>query len=64
MSKISVKRRKFEIKRKKERRRKLKKLKEKYFVTTNKEEKERIIEKIKKIAPHLSIEEYLGIKQK
>jgi len=60
MSKISQKRRQFEIKRKQKRRKKLKKLKEKYFLAKSKEEKEKIIEKIKRISPHLSIEEFLG----
>ncbi|MCD6528579.1 hypothetical protein J7K44_03015 [bacterium] len=59
MGKISQKRRKFEIKKKKKRREKIKKLKEKYFAANSKEEKEKIIEKIRRIAPHLRIEEIL-----
>lgn len=64
MSKISRKRRQCEIKRKRKRRKKLRKLKEKYFTTNSKKEKERIIEKIRKIAPHLPIGEILGVKKK
>lgn len=60
MSKISKKRRRFEIRKKRKRRTKIKKLKEKYFQTKSGKEKEKIIEKIKKIAPHLRIEEVLG----
>lgn len=59
MSKISQKRRKFEIKRKRERQKKIKKLKEKYLRAETEEEKERILKKIYKIAPHYPIEETL-----
>jgi hypothetical protein len=59
MSKISQKRRQFEIKRKRERRKKIKKLKEKYFKAKNEKEREKIVEKLRKIAPHLRIEEIL-----
>jgi len=59
MSKISPKRRQFEIRKKRKRREKIKKLKEKYFQSQSKEEKERIKEKLKKIAPHLRVEEIL-----
>ena len=55
MGKISQKRRQFEIRRKRERRKKIKKLKERYLAAKSKEEKERIIKKIKRIAPHLRI---------
>jgi polyribonucleotide nucleotidyltransferase len=64
MGKVSPKRREFEIKRKRERRKKLKKLKEKYFKATSEEEKKKIIEKIQKIAPHRKVEEVLGNKLK
>jgi len=59
MGKKSPKRRSFEIKKAQEKRRKLKKLKEKYFATTSQEEKQKIIEKILKIAPTIKIEEWL-----
>lgn len=61
MSKIKPKRRKFEIKKKQKRKEKIKKLKEKYLLAKNKEEKETILEKIKKIAPHYPIEEILKL---
>jgi len=64
MGKISDKRRKFEIKKRIKRIAKLRKLKEKYFSSKSKEEKEKIIQKMKRIAFHLQIEEYLGIKNK
>lgn len=59
MSKQSPKRRSFEIKKKQKRKAKLKALKEKYFLAKTEKEKEKIIEKILKIAPHLKIEEWL-----
>jgi len=59
MSKQTPKRRKFIIKKKQKRRRKLKKLKEKYLKTKDPEEKKRIVAKMRKIAPYLSIEQYL-----
>jgi len=51
MSKISPKRRQFEIKKKRKRRQKLRKLKERCLKARSKEEKEKIQEKIKRIAP-------------
>jgi len=63
MSKISRKRRQFEIKRKRKRRKKLRKLKEKYSTAKTKKEREEIIEKMRKIAPHLPIGEILGVKK-
>jgi len=63
MSKISRKRRQFEIKRRQKRRKKIKKLKEKYLLTKTREEKEKILEKIKKIAPHYPIEEILKLER-
>jgi len=63
MSKISQKRRQFEIKRKRERRKKIKKLRERYFQSKSEEEKAKIIEKLKKIVPHLRLEEILGLKK-
>lgn len=61
MSKISQKRRQFEIERRQKRRKKIEKLKEKYLKAKTKEEKEEIIEKILKIAPHYPIEEILKL---
>jgi hypothetical protein len=63
MSKISQKRRQFEIKRKRERRKKIKKLRERYFQSKSEEEKAKIIEKLKKIVPYLRLEEILGLKK-
>ena len=51
MSKISVKRRQFEIRKKKKRRLKIQKLKQKYLAAQTKDEKEKILEKIKKASP-------------
>lgn len=60
-AKESPKRRYFQIRQKQKRRKKIKKLKEKYLKAQTKEEKERIIEKILKIAPHYPIEEILKL---
>lgn len=59
MSKISPKRRQFEIKKKQKRRKKITKLREKYFITKSQEEKEKILQKVQRLAPHLSIKEFL-----
>ncbi|HPO68192.1 MAG TPA: hypothetical protein PLE40_00345 [Candidatus Pacearchaeota archaeon] len=59
MSKISDKKRKFQIEKKQKAKEKLRRLKEKYFLAKTKEEKEKIIKKIKKIAPHIQIQKYL-----
>jgi 2-oxo-4-hydroxy-4-carboxy--5-ureidoimidazoline (OHCU) decarboxylase len=59
MAKISEKRRKFIIKLKQKRKKKIKKLKEKYLRAETREEKEKILEKILKIAPHYPVEELL-----
>jgi len=59
MSKISRKRRQFEIRKKRKRREKLKKLKEKFLSVKNQEEKDKILEKMKRIAPYLNVEEYI-----
>jgi len=64
MSKILQKRRKFEIRKKQKRRKKLKKLREKYLEAKTKEEKGKIIEKIRKIAPHIVRKEFLKEKVK
>jgi hypothetical protein len=52
MSKESIKRRQFKIKKKREARKKIKKFKEKYFKAKSKEEKEKILDKIKKISSY------------
>jgi hypothetical protein len=57
MSKVSPKRRRFQIKKRSKRRKKLKELKEKYFTVKKKGEKEKILQKIKKVAPYLSLED-------
>jgi len=57
MSKISQKKQHFKIKRKRERRKKIEKLKEEYLAAKTKEEKEKILEKIQKIAPRYPVEE-------
>ena len=59
MSKKTPKKRTFEIRKKQKRRKKLKKLKEKYLSSKSKEEKEKIIQKILKIAPTINLEEWL-----
>lgn len=61
MGKVSQKRRQFEIRKRREKRKKINKLKKKYLVAKTKEEKERILEKILKIVPHYSIEEILKL---
>jgi hypothetical protein len=59
MSKISQKRRQFVIERKQKRRKKIKNLIRKYLRIKTKEEKEKILEKIRKINPPYSGEEIL-----
>lgn len=60
-AKESPKRRRFQIRQRQKRREKIKKLKEKYLRAKTQEEKEKIIEKISKIAPHYPIEEILKL---
>lgn len=48
------------IEKRRKRREKLKKLREKYLLAKTKEEKERILEKVRKIAPWLSEEKFLA----
>jgi len=60
MSKVKPKRRRFEIRKKQKRRRKLKKLRELFAKAKSKEEKEKILEKVSRIAPWLSEEEFLS----
>ena len=64
MSKISVKRRKFQIKAKRKRKQKIKNLKEKYLKEKSSQEKKKILEKIKKIAPHYPAEQILKLTKK
>jgi hypothetical protein len=48
------------IEKRRKRKEKLKRLREKYLLAGTKEEKERILEKLRKIAPWLSEEEFLA----
>lgn len=64
MSKVSVKRRQFQIRAKRKRKQKIKNLKEKYFETKSSQDKKKILEKIKKIAPHYPDEQILKLTQK
>ncbi len=56
MSKISQKRRKFTILKRRKRREKVKRLKERYLSAKSQEEKERILKKLQKITPYYSLE--------
>jgi len=64
MSKISTKRRQFQIRAKRKRRQKIKNLKEKYFEVKSKQDKKELLEKIKKIAPHYPVEQILKLVKK
>lgn len=59
MGKESAKRRSFDIKMKKKRKEKVRKLKEKYLNEKSPEEKSKIIDKIRAIAPHYPLKEIL-----
>ncbi len=59
MGKESVKRRSFDIKIKRKRREKVRKLREKYLKEKSPEEKGKIIEKIKIVAPRYPLKEIL-----
>ena len=59
MGKVSPKRRSMEIKQKKIRRMKLNKLRAAYKTATSQKDKDKIWEKVKKIAPWLKMEEFL-----
>lgn len=61
MSKGSVKRRQFKIRAKRKKRQKIKKLKDRYLEAKSKSEKEKILEKISKIAPHYPASEILKL---
>lgn len=58
MSKVSPKRRKFQIKKRQKRSAKLKKLRDKYKKAKGKTEKEKILAKVFKIAPWLTKEKF------
>ena len=59
MSKISRKRRRFQIRQKQKRRKKLKKLIRKYLMAKTEEEKTKILEKMKKISPNSPLEKLI-----
>lgn len=64
VSKQSPKKRKFQIEQKRKKRKKIKKLIEKYQKAHSNEEKEKIKEKILKIAPHYPLEKLLADNKK
>lgn len=59
MSKISRKKRRFQIHKKRKLKLKLKKIKEKYFSSKSQEEKTKLINKFIRIAPHINLYDYL-----
>ena len=59
MAKISSKRRSFQIKQRHKRKIKLKKLRLLYLEAKTEQEKEKILEKARRISPYLSKEEFL-----
>ena len=59
MAKISPKRRRFLIRKKQNRREKLRKLRTKYVEAKTKTDKDKVLEKVFKIAPHLTKKEFL-----
>ncbi len=60
MAKISRNRRRFDIRKKQKRQRKLKKLRELFINAKTARAKDAILEKLSKIAPHLSEQEFLS----
>lgn len=62
MGRAKPKTRQVQIKIKQKRNQKLRKLKEKYLNTSKKTEKNNILDKMKRVAPHLNIDEYIGQK--
>jgi len=64
MSKVSVKRRQFQIRAKRKRKQKIKNLKEKYLEVKSKQDKKEILEKIRKIAPQYPVEQILKLDKK
>lgn len=59
MAKILPKRRSFEIKKKQKRSKKLKKLRLAFIESKTKQTKQAVLEKVFKIAPHISEQEFL-----
>ncbi len=64
MGEIDRKRRQFEINKKKQRHEKLKKLREKFAAAKNAAEKDKIKDKMQRIAPYLSLDNYLALAEK
>lgn len=64
MGRAKPKTRQVQIKIKQKRNQKLRKLKEKYLNISKKTEKNNILDKMKRVAPHLDIEVYIGHKKK
>lgn len=64
MGEVGRKRKQFEINKRKQRHEKLKKLREKFAVAKNAAEKDKIRDKIQRIAPYLSPDNYLGLAEK
>ena len=64
MGKVSISRRRFEIRKKQKRKRKIKKLKEKLQEAKSETEKKEILKKIEKVASHYPTEELTKIKRK
>lgn len=60
MSKVSPQRRRFKIRKKQKRQKKLKKLRELYQRAKSKAVKDKILEKVSKIVPCLTEEEFLA----
>jgi len=50
-----------DVKKRRKRREKLSKLREKYALAKGEEEKEKILDKVKRIAPWLSVEEFIKL---
>jgi hypothetical protein len=64
MGEVGRKRRQFDITKRKQRHEKLKRLREKFAVAKNAAEKDRIRDKIQRIAPYLSPDSYLGLAER
>ena len=60
MGKVYDKKRRLALRRRQQRREKLKKLKQRYFNAASEAERAQIIDKITRIAPYLSVEAYLS----
>ena len=59
MGKAKPKTRNIQVQIKQKRQQKLKKLREKYLNTSKKTEKQNILDKMKRVAPHLNVEAYV-----